>query len=162
MENGIGHLAKIVTIDYAELLNDHADLSAKIEEVCFASSLAAILNTVPEILQRRHNALYNSAALSEMLSWVLQGFGPSGLGIITVSGVPDILRMRKRLLMLIDTFAVRLPPSNGREHAAPNVYLATYPTHLSILTVAILVVLNSASPLNFGPSIPLGKLEMWS
>ena len=45
----------------------------------------------------------------------LQGFGPGGLGILTVAGIPDILKMRKRLLMLIEKFAVSLePPPSSR------------------------------------------------
>ena len=38
----------------------------------------------------------------------MQGFGPLGLGIITVSGVPNLSKLRKRLLLLIDQFAVGL------------------------------------------------------
>ena len=41
-----------------------------------------------------------------MTSILVQGFGASGLGVVTVSGVPEVLKLRKRLLLLADKFAV--------------------------------------------------------
>ena len=51
----------------------------------------------------------------------MKGFGPSGLGIVTVSGVPDISKLRRRLLMLIDRFAVNVTPllHDGQATATP-------------------------------------------
>lgn len=37
---------------------------------------------------------------------LLQGYGPNGLGIITVSGVPNFIELRRRLLPLAQQFAV--------------------------------------------------------
>lgn len=38
---------------------------------------------------------------------LLQGFGLEGLGIVTVSGVPDYPQLRQQLLPLAQAFAVR-------------------------------------------------------
>lgn len=41
-----------------------------------------------------------------MLLFLMQGYGPNGLGIITVCGVPDYQQLRQRLLPLAQDFAV--------------------------------------------------------
>ena len=48
---------------------------------------------------------------------VLQAYGPDGLGILTVAGVPNFVELRQRLLPLSQAFAVcRCPHVNTHLH----------------------------------------------
>jgi hypothetical protein len=92
------------------------------------------------LLRRRRRSVRRRCliAAAVVLPPHTQGFGPEGLGIVTVSGVPEYEELRQQLLPLAQAFAVRssavgprqlcyraaAATMHSRTHASP-----PFPTH---------------------------------
>jgi hypothetical protein len=103
-EKGAGAIERVVTVRYSDL-DDSArvDLSQQIERV---RALCADTQ-----LQREH-AYFEYIQPARYICFgtgspVTQAFGPDGLGIIAVEGVPGYPALRERLLLLAERLAVR-------------------------------------------------------
>lgn len=94
---------RIVAIHYDSLLRD-ADSTANV--VTENSTLER------QIEQVRNTASFWHAwlCLSAQRRLMLQAYGPDGLGLLTVAGVPGFVELRQRLLPLAQAFAVCGPP----------------------------------------------------
>lgn len=97
-------MAKVVCIPYERLLDPNSDLTRELVEVTYLVEGG----TIPECLASSQAVLHAVLhfVLGPMLPVSLQGYGPNGLGIITISGVPNFQQLRQRLLPLAQDFAV--------------------------------------------------------
>jgi hypothetical protein len=99
----------IVSISYEELLDPSSDISSKIEQVGRVG-----LEFLWTIFRSCHRAFFpgHGAKLpscfnpSFSLQPLHQAYGPHGLGVLTVSGVPGFVERRASLLPLAHNFAV--------------------------------------------------------
>lgn len=91
----------VVEFTYEELADGSADLSAKIEEVIGTPAglppPLPLLNRIAAAARPRHRS---ASPQCLPLLWECQAFGPDGLGICTVSGVPGFVEARQALLPL--------------------------------------------------------------
>lgn len=113
--------AHIVTVQYSELLESD-DLTAHIAQVKALFTDCAFTPCLSETaychrewhvvpccsIVRLHSGLHARQCFSSRP----QAFGPAGLGIIRVAGVPRVELLRRRLLPLAQRFAVRWGPSS--------------------------------------------------
>lgn len=89
-----------VVLAYADLANPDADVSDLLEEVRPLSPRHLLPAAAPPPPASPHSSKWR-----RLLPPCLQAFGPAGLGICTVSGVPGLPELRQQLLPLALQFA---------------------------------------------------------
>ena len=92
--------ADVVTVQYSDLADPSCDLTSSIAEVRWGS---VGMLSCGEGASRRPTAV-----TSPPRRWMSpQAYGPRGLGILLVAGVPQLPELRQQLLPLAQRFAVR-------------------------------------------------------
>ena len=90
--------ARIVTVQYSDLADPTCDLTSSVAEVVPAPGDACValewLIQNPPITAHGDNACCS------------QAYGPEGLGILLIAGVPHLSELRHALLPLAERFAV--------------------------------------------------------
>lgn len=100
----------VVSIPYEKLVDPAADLSQEIIKVGLRNVVAPGRGLAKAAGVHQAGGA-NRQVLKLLSAAVLhaagvQGFGLEGLGIVTVSGVPDYIQLREQLLPLAQEFAV--------------------------------------------------------
>ncbi|KAJ9530925.1 hypothetical protein QJQ45_028778 [Haematococcus lacustris] len=94
--NRPGDRQQLVVIEYERLTDSNADLHAQLQQACIVLDCS-----------RRRNR-------QAVLPYTPQAYGPDGLGVLTISGVPNISDMRERLLRLASQVAALPAPALQR------------------------------------------------
>lgn len=115
----VQHPSDIIALQYHDLhSSDRAVRANLLTAVAKVTHIPAIMKRALSTLEFHRTSMPGYPTATRRYIWcAMQAYGPDGLGILTVAGIPTLPELRQQLLPLSNQFVVGLPPSRPNAHA---------------------------------------------